>query len=75
MVGLSFVQKPGDVRQLHEQLRRWGLEGMGVVLKIETRQGFENLPALILAVMATRVGAPSASCLTRVPASPMPFGR
>jgi pyruvate kinase len=54
MVGLSFVQKPGDVRQLHEHLRRLGREDMGVVLKIETRQGFENLPALILAAMATR---------------------
>jgi len=47
-VSLSFVRTPGDVRMLHEELDRLGRPGIGVVLKIETRAGFENLPRLLL---------------------------
>ena len=47
-VSLSFVRKPQDVRLLHEALRRLGRPDLGVVLKIETREGFENLPRLLL---------------------------
>jgi pyruvate kinase len=47
-VSLSFVRTPDDVRRLHEELDRLGREGIGVVLKIETRAGFENLPRLLL---------------------------
>ena len=47
-VGLSFVRTPDDVRTLHEELDRLGRSGIGVVLKIETRAGFENLPRLLL---------------------------
>jgi pyruvate kinase len=52
MVGLSFAQKSSDVNLLHEHLHRLGRDDMGVVLKIETIQGFENLPELMLAAMA-----------------------
>ena len=47
-VSLSFVRTPEDIRQLHEELDRLGRPGIGVVLKIETRVGFENLPRLLL---------------------------
>lgn len=47
-VSLSFVKRPEDVRRLHEELDRLGRPGIGVVLKIETRAGFENLPRLLL---------------------------
>jgi pyruvate kinase len=47
-VGLSFVRTPGDVRALHAELDRLGKPNLGVVLKIETRVGFENLPRLLL---------------------------
>jgi pyruvate kinase len=47
-VGLSFVRTPEDVRNLHEELDRLGRSGIGVVLKIETRAGFESLPRLLL---------------------------
>lgn len=47
MVGLSFVQKPGDVRRLARALKRLGGGHVGIVLKIETRLGFENLPELL----------------------------
>jgi pyruvate kinase len=47
-VGLSFVRTSDDVRKLHQELGRLGRPDMGVVLKIETRAGFENLPRLLL---------------------------
>jgi len=52
MVGLSFVQRPSDVDQLHQWLVDHGRSDMGLVLKIETLQGFENLPELMLSAMA-----------------------
>jgi len=50
LVGLSFVQKPTDIQSLQEQLSRRGAEP-GIVLKIETRAAFENLPDLLFAAM------------------------
>jgi pyruvate kinase len=52
MVGLSFVQQAADVYQLREQLDRLGRSDIGIVLKIETLKGFENLPELMLAAMS-----------------------
>ncbi|PRC46136.1 pyruvate kinase, partial [Mycobacterium sp. ITM-2017-0098] len=51
IVQLSFVQDPADVVQLHDELNRLGGHALGVVLKIETRQAFENLPHLLFAAM------------------------
>ena len=51
MVGLSFVQRPEDILQLQEHLRRLDRTDLGIVLKIETRRGFENLPSLLWAAM------------------------
>ena len=57
LVGLSFVRTPADVRELQRQLARRDAERLGIVLKIETRTGFEQLPSLLLAAMrAPRVG-------------------
>jgi pyruvate kinase len=47
-VSLSFVRTPAEVRRLHKELDRLGQPDLGVVLKIETREGFENLPLLLL---------------------------
>jgi pyruvate kinase len=47
-VSLSFVNRPEDVRMLHTELDRLAKPGIGIVLKIETRAGFENLPRLLL---------------------------
>jgi pyruvate kinase len=52
LVGLSFVQRPEDVRQLLNALQLAQGGALGVVLKIETLRGFENLPELMLAAMA-----------------------
>jgi pyruvate kinase len=51
MVGLSFANRPEDVRDLHDRLAQLGSEDMAVVLKIETRWGFARLPELILEAM------------------------
>jgi len=54
LVGYSFVRTESDVRQLIEHLRELGGQNLGLILKIETRKGFDNLPKLILAAMRTR---------------------
>jgi len=48
LVGLSFANCPEDVCALHERLHELGREDIGVVLKIETKRGFSNLPAMLL---------------------------
>ena len=48
---LSFVREPEDVTRLIEILRERTDRPLGVVLKIETGRGFENLPGLLLALM------------------------
>ena len=48
LVGLSFVRGPTDVTALHAAL---GGRPIGIVLKIETRAGFENLPRILLEAM------------------------
>lgn len=55
MVGLSFVQKPADIDLLRGHLQRLERHDIGIVLKIETLQGFENLPELMLAAMASKL--------------------
>jgi pyruvate kinase len=52
MVGLSFVQQPEDVYLLRDHLDKMGRSDIGIVLKIETLKGFENLPELMLAAMS-----------------------
>jgi pyruvate kinase len=51
MVALSFVQAPEDVEALLAALARLESPPIGIVLKIETRVGFERLPELLLAAM------------------------
>ena len=57
LVGLSFVRTPADVNKLRLTLRELHGEHLGIVLKIETQQGVENLPYLLLgALRHDRVG-------------------
>jgi pyruvate kinase len=51
MVALSFANTAADVLLLHEHLDRLGGRRPAVVLKVETRRGFENLPLMLLAAM------------------------
>jgi len=54
IVGYSFVRAESDVRQLLDHLERMEGRHLGLVLKIETRKAFDNLPKLILAAMWAR---------------------
>jgi pyruvate kinase len=54
LVGMSFVRHERDIQELRSHLSRLHGEHLGIVLKIETRQGFERLPNLMLAVMRHR---------------------
>ena len=57
LVGLSFVRQPKDVSALHAELVRLNARETGIVLKIETRGAFEQLPAILLEAMrGHRVG-------------------
>jgi pyruvate kinase len=52
IVGMSFAQSAADVRALRQRLADLGAAQLGLILKIETRRGFEHLPELLLAAMA-----------------------
>ncbi|MGB8436847.1 MAG: pyruvate kinase [Burkholderiales bacterium] len=54
IVGLSFAQRASDVEALLKCLHGLNAGHLGLILKIETRQGFENLPELAFAAMASR---------------------
>jgi pyruvate kinase len=51
VVALSFLRGPDDVLELRDALRTLGGSGLGIVLKIETRQALERLPEVLLAAM------------------------
>ncbi|HEX5638992.1 MAG TPA: pyruvate kinase, partial [Burkholderiaceae bacterium] len=51
LVGLSFVQTADDVERLRAAMTELGVGNLGIVLKVETRRGFENLPELLFAAM------------------------
>ncbi|KAL7106949.1 hypothetical protein ACP275_06G023500 [Erythranthe tilingii] len=51
MVGISFVRDVHDIVALHQELAKRRISKLGIVLKIETKGGFEKLPLLILEAM------------------------
>ncbi|MCK5574080.1 MAG: hypothetical protein KAJ12_15030, partial [Bacteroidetes bacterium] len=51
IVNLSFVNTARDVREFLGEMKRLGGENLGVILKIETRQAFDNLAEIILTAM------------------------
>ncbi|MGE3513112.1 MAG: pyruvate kinase [Vicinamibacterales bacterium] len=53
LVGYSFVRRAEDVRQLQAHLASLDAAHLGIVLKIETRRAFDELPRLLLACMKT----------------------
>jgi pyruvate kinase len=54
IIGYSFVRSDADVMELQTRLAELGGEGLGIILKIETREGFNQLPNLLLAAMRSR---------------------
>ncbi len=53
LVGLSFAQSAADVVLLRQRLKDLDAAHLGLVIKIETRRGFEHLPEMLLAAMAS----------------------
>jgi pyruvate kinase len=51
LIGYSFVRNAEDVIELQNRLAEVDGEHVGVVLKIETRRAFDELPSLLLAAM------------------------
>ncbi len=54
IIGLSFTNSAEDVISLLEHIEATGERRPGIVLKIETRRGFENLPSILLAAMRSQ---------------------
>jgi pyruvate kinase len=52
IAGMSFSQSAADVRALRRRLVKLGAAHLGLILKIETKRGFEHLPDLLFAAMA-----------------------
>ena len=50
-VNISFLKHPDDVEDLMDAMEAVGGESLGLILKIETRQGFQQLPGILLAAM------------------------
>jgi pyruvate kinase len=53
VVELSFANCSADLELLQENMARLGGPQPAIVLKIETRRGFENLPDMLLTAMAS----------------------
>jgi pyruvate kinase len=51
IVGLSFANDADDVAALQHEIARLGARRPAVMLKIETRRGFEHLPEMLIEVM------------------------
>jgi pyruvate kinase len=51
VVNMSFVNSADDVIDLVEALARLQAADLGIILKIETQKGFNNLPAVLLTAM------------------------
>jgi len=53
IVNLSFVNHPDSVRALQQEIKKLKAPQLGIMLKIETKEGFRYLPHLLLTVMQT----------------------
>lgn len=54
VVNMSFVNRPEDVHELIDELAKLeAVDRLGIILKIETRKGFQRLTSILLAAMRT----------------------
>jgi len=51
MVNFSFVNTIEDIEDLHRTIDSFGGQNLGIILKIETKKAFNNLPNLLLKSM------------------------
>ena len=62
LVGYSFVRSADDVRVLRTEFARLGRPRLGIVLKIEARESFDELPAILFEALR---GTPTAVMIAR----------
>ena len=62
LVGYSFVRTAADVRRLRAEIARLGRPRLGLVLKIEARDAFDELPAILFEALR---GSPAAIMIAR----------
>ncbi|SDA21016.1 pyruvate kinase [Nitrosospira sp. Nsp18] len=55
MIGLSFVRRAADVALLQAHLKRLDAAKLGVIIKIETRAAFEQLPDLMFTLLRSPI--------------------
>ena len=51
VVNVSFVNQPEDIDDIKEALDKVNGRHLGIILKIETKQGFRNLPSIMFRAM------------------------
>ncbi|MBS0000353.1 MAG: hypothetical protein KFF73_15330 [Cyclobacteriaceae bacterium] len=51
VVNVSFVNQPDDIDDIKKALQDVNGQHLGIILKIETKQGFRNLPSILLRAM------------------------
>ena len=51
ILGYSFVRKVADIQMLYAELEKFDRKDIGIVLKIENKESFDNLPMLLLEAM------------------------
>lgn len=51
LVALSFASRAADIRLLVEELAKLASPSPAIVIKVETRRGFRNLPSMLLAAL------------------------
>jgi pyruvate kinase len=51
ILGYSFVRTVEDIRMIHSQMEKYDKDDIGLILKIENQESFENLPILLLEAM------------------------
>lgn len=51
VVGLSFAHRATDVELLQQHLKQLNADQLGIVLKVETRSAFENLPEMLFTLL------------------------
>ena len=53
LVAMSFANSPQDIADLIKEIDRIGNRRPGIIIKVETRWGFENLPGMLFEAMRT----------------------
>lgn len=51
IIGFPYVRSEKDIKALYQKLDEYKRKDIGVVIKIENEQAFENLPLILLAAM------------------------